>query len=233
MTSPLRIGPALVGLSLVTSLASRASAESRFGDRETFWQGELGLRSSFVTDKGYDAFSNDNALPQFSLGVSRTVWDEDRLSFAPGVIWDYGWRSSSARGQNTSLATHRLAVALEGRYHFLPWMYGLVRVTPGALHQAVEVDDALSAAPLVASSWVFALDASAGAAFLIGPQQESSASPVRFWLAAEGGYGFAGSSPLVLHPDLAEGDPRRTGDLDMGTLAMGGAFFRIYGSVTY
>jgi hypothetical protein len=36
-----------------------------------------------------------------------------------------------------------------------------------------------------------------------------------------------------MHSDLAEGDPRRTGDLDLGTLAMRGAFFRIYGSVTY
>jgi hypothetical protein len=225
--------PIVAGSLVACSFASPAAAESRFGDRETFWQAELGLRSSYVTHPGYDPFSDDNALPQLSLGIARTVWDSDRVSFAPGVIWDYGWRSSTARGQSTSLATHRLALALEGRYHFLPWMYGLVRLTPGALHQYVQLDDALSAAPYVAKSWVFALDASAGAAFLLGPHQEDSPSLVRFWLAAEGGYGFAGSTALVMRPDLGEGDPRRTGELDMGTLAMGGAFFRIYGSVTY
>jgi hypothetical protein len=219
--------------SVACSFSSPAAAESRFGDRETFWQAELGWRSSYVTDAGYDPFSDNNYLPQLSLGLARTIWDDDRLSFAPGVIWDYGWRGSTARGQNTSLATHRIALALEGRYHFLPWMYGLVRVTPGALHQSVEIEDPLAPAPFVAQGWVFALDASAGAAFLLGPQHEETSSPVRWWLAAEGGYGFAGSSPLVMHPDLSEGAPRRAGDLDLGTLAMRGPFFRVYGSVTY
>jgi hypothetical protein len=227
---------ALLGVGLflgVGFFSTAARAESRFGSREHFWQGELGVRSTFVTDPGFDPFSTDNALTQFSLGVARTVWDEDRVSFAPGVIWDYGWRSATARGQNTSLSSHRIALALEGRYHLFPFVYGLVRLTPGAVHQSVELDDSLSPAPFVAQSWAFSLDASAGAAFLLGPQEENSASPVRWWLAAEGGYSYTGSTSLLMHPDLAEGDPRRTGDLDLGTLAMRGAFFRIYGSVTY
>jgi hypothetical protein len=221
---------ALLGIGFFSTMAM---AESRFGSRQSFWQGELGVRSTFVSDPGFDPFSSDNALTQLSLGVARTLWAEDRVSFAPGVIWDYGWRAATARGQDTSISSHRLALALEGRYHLFPFLYGLVRVTPGAVHQSVEVDDSLSPAPFVAKSWAFALDASAGAAFLLGPQHEDSASPVRWWLAAEGGYSYAGSTSLMMHPDLAEGDPRRTGDLDLGTLAMRGAFFRIYGSVTY
>jgi hypothetical protein len=217
----------------IAFFSTAAAAESRFGSRESFWQGELGVRSTFVTDPGFDPFSTDNALTQFSLGLARTVWAEDRVSFAPGVIWDYGWRAGTARGQDTSISSHRLALALEGRYHLFPFVYGLVRLTPGAAHQSVEVDDSLSPAPFVAKGWVFALDASAGAAFLLGPQREDSASPVRWWLAAEGGYSYAASTSLVMHPDLAPDDPRRTGDLDLGTLAMRGGFFRIYGSVTY
>jgi len=221
---------ALLGIGF---FSTAAGADSRFGSRERFWQAELGVRSTFVTDPGFDPFSSDNALTQFSLGVARTVWVEGRVSFAPGVIWDYGQRSATARGQDASISSHRLALALEGRYHLFPFVYGLVRLTPGAVHQSAELDDSLSPAPFVAKSWAFALDASAGAAFLLGPQQEDSASPVRWWLAAEGGYSYAGSTSLVMHPDLAEGDPRRTGDLNLGTLAMRGGFFRIYGSVTY
>lgn len=221
---------ALLGIGL---FSMPARADSRFGSRERFWQAELGVRSTFVTDPGFDPFSSDNALTQFSLGVARTVWVEDRVSFAPGLIWDYGLRSATARGQDTSISSHRLALALEGRYHLFPFVYGLVRLTPGAVHQSAELDDSLSPAPFVAKSWAFSLEASAGASFLLGPQQEDSASPVRWWLAAEGGYSYAGSTSLVMHPDLAEGDPRRTGDLNLGTLAMRGGFIRIYGSVTY
>jgi len=224
---------ALGALLCFASAATPAGAEPSFGDRETFWQGQLGVRSTFITDPGYDPFSTDNAFTQFSLGVSRTVWDQERLSFAPGVIWDYGERSSTARGENTSLVAHRLALALEGRYHLFPWLYGLVRLAPGAVHHSVELDDPLAPAPLVAKHWAFALDASAGVAFLLGPQTEASASPVRWWLAAEGGYSYTAPIDLVLHPDLADDDPRRSGELDLGKLAMRGGFFKVYGTVTY
>src|SRR5438477_13053460 len=103
---------ALLGIGF---FSTAAVAESRFGSRESFWQGQLGVRSTFVSDPGFDPFSKDNELTQFSLGVARTVWEEDRLSFAPGIIWDYGWRTATARGQDTSLSSHRLALALEGR----------------------------------------------------------------------------------------------------------------------
>jgi hypothetical protein len=223
----------LCACALVLLGSTEARAESLFGSRESFWQGELGVRSQFVKDPGYDPFSTNDVFAQVSLGVTRTIWSEDRLSFAPGIIWDYGERNATARGQNTSLSAHRLALSLEGRYHLFPWAYGLLRVTPGALRQAAELEDSTSPAKFVAAEWVFALDASAGAVFLLGPHAEESSSPVRWWLGAEGGYAYAGSTSLVMHPDLAADDPRRTGNLDLGTLAMRGAFFRVYGCVTY
>jgi hypothetical protein len=213
------------------SLAKAAGAESLYGNREAFWQGQIGMRSSFVTDPSFDPFADSNVLTSFSLGASRTIFDQDAFSLAPGVFWDYGARSSTARGQPTSLQAHRLALALEGRYHLAPWVYGLVRLTPGAIHQSAQVDDPLSPAPFVAKAWTFSFDASAGAAFLLGPH--SSPSPVHWWLAAEGGYGYAGSASLTMHSDLAADDPRRTGDLNLGQLALSGAFVRIYGSVTF
>jgi hypothetical protein len=214
-------------------IARTADAEPLYGNRETFWQGQIGMRSTFVTDPGFDPFASDNVLTSFSLGVSRTVFDSDAFSLAPGFFWDYGARSATARGGLTSLTSHRLAAALEGRYHFAPWGYGLVRVTPAAIQQSAELSDSLAAAPFVASAWTFGLDASAGAAFLLGPHGATSTSPLHWWLAAEGGYGYASSASLLMRPDLSSDDPRRTGNLDLGRLALSGVFFRLYGSVTF
>jgi hypothetical protein len=225
----------LVGAAALTTLAvaSSAEAEPRYGNRESFWQGQLGLRSTFVTDPGFDPFAKDNSLTSASLGASRTVFAQDEISLATGVLWDYGTRGARARGQETNLEAHRLALALEGRYHFAPFVYGRVRLTPGAIYQSASLTDSLASAKLVASDWAFAFDASAGLAFLLGPHSESTASPVRWWLAGEGGYGYAGSTALRMQPDFGGDDPRRTGYLDLGRLALSGAFFRVYGSVTF
>ncbi len=232
-TSPQVLLLAVGAFAQVALLASSVSAEPTFGDRETFWQAEAGLRSMYITNPGYDPVSTDNSLLQFSLGASRTLWDQGQLSFAPGIVWDYGESSATARGQNTNLQAHRLALTLEGRYHFLPWMYGLVRVAPGAVHQRVQLDDASAIAPYVARKWSFAFDSAAGVAFLLAPQAEIAASPVRWWLAAEGGYGYAGSGSLVMSQDLGADDPHRTGPVDLGSLALRGGFFRLYAAVTY
>ena len=81
----------------IAFVASTASAEPTFGDRETFWQAEAGVRSMYITNPGYDPVSTDNALVQFSLGASRTLWDQGQFSFAPGIVWDYGTASKTAR----------------------------------------------------------------------------------------------------------------------------------------
>jgi hypothetical protein len=213
------------------ALATPVRAEPLYGSRESFWQGQVGMRSTFVTDPGFDPFASDNALTAVSLAVTRTVFEQDAFSLAPGIFWDYGGRSATARGQATSVEAHRIALALEGRYHFLPFAYALVRVTPGTIRQSAELHDPLAAAPFVARAWTFSLDASAGVAFLLGPHGASS--PVRWWLAAEGGYGYANAASLMMHADVAADDPRRTADLDLGRLALGGGFFRLYGSVTF
>jgi hypothetical protein len=231
--------PAFVGVCVGTALGllsfarpARAEEPPPYGNRDSFWQGQVGMRSTFITDPGFDPFATDNVLTTVSLGASRTIFHSDALSLAPGVFWDYGSRSATARGNSTTLATHRLGLALEGRCHIAPWMYALLRVTPGAIHQSAELKDPLAPAPFVARAWTFALDASAGAAFLLGPHTSSS-SPLRWWLAGEAGYGYASAASLVMHPDLASDDPRRVGNLDLGSVALGGTFVRVYGSVTF
>jgi hypothetical protein len=231
-TSPRTIVAALA-FAQAALFATSVSAEPAFGNRESFWQAEAGVRSMYITSPGFDPVSTDNSFVQFSLGASRTIWDQDQFSFAPGILWDYGQSSAQARGEPTNLEAHRLALSLEGRYHLLPWMYGLVRVAPGALHQRVELDDALAIAPYVAQKWAFSFDSAAGLAFLLAPQAEVAASPVRWWVAAEGGYAYAQSGSLAMVPNAPPDDPRRTGGVDLGSLAVRGGFFRVYAAVTY
>ncbi len=218
---------------LAESVAQQADAEPIYRSRERFWQGQLGMRSTFVTDPGFDPFATDDMLTSFSLGVSRTVFNHESFSLAPGLFWDYGARSATARSSPSSLGSHRLGLSLEGRYHFAPWAYGLVRLTPSAIQQSAQITDQLAAAPLVARAWTAGIDASAGAAFLLGPHHDASTVVARWWLAAEGGYGYAGSASLLMRADLPSDDPRRTGDLDLGRLALSGGFFRLYGAVTF
>ena len=180
-----------VGIERLCPLRGVACARATCGttrrSAHSFWQAQAGFRQTFVTDPGFDPFSKNNGLPQLSLGLSRTVVERGAWSFAPGVAWEYGQVQGTARDHETQLDTHRLSLMLEGRYHLFPWLYALARVAPGALHQAAQVRDPLAVAPLVASNWAFTVDASAGAAFLLGPWTQSSMP--RFWLVAEGGYG--------------------------------------------
>jgi hypothetical protein len=210
--------------------ASPARADDE-ASAHSFWQAQAGFRQTFVTDPGFDPFSKNNGLPQLSLGLSRTVVERGAWSLAPGVAWEYGQVQGTARDHQTQLDTHRLSLMLEGRYHLFPWLYALARVAPGALHQAAQLRDPLAVAPLVASHWAFTVDASAGGAVLLGPWTQAN-SP-RFWLVAEGGYGFTRQSALVLNPDVDEDDARRTGSLDLGTLTLSGAFVRAYVALTY
>jgi hypothetical protein len=196
------------------------------------WRIEAGYRGSYIPDEGFDPFSKDDFLPQLSLSASRTVWTRGRLSFAPGLAWDHGSRSSTARGAATSLSLDRVTIPLEGRLHVDRWGYAFVRLAPGVVAQGVRVEEVSGPAPYTKSRALFAADLSAGYAFplwrLGGP-----ASPARAWLQADGGYGWVASERLALAPDLAGDDPLRTRGVDLGSIATRGAFFRVGVALTF
>ena len=190
------------------------------------WRIEAGYRGSYIPDEGFDPFSKDDYLPQLSLTASRTVWTRGRLSFAPGLAWDHGSRSSNARGATTSLSLDRFTIPLEGRLHVDRWGYAFLRLAPGVVAEGVRVQEASGPAPYTKTGVVFATDLSAGYALplwrLGGP-----ASPARAWLQADGGYGWVASERLALTPDVASDDPLRTRGVDLGSIATRGAFFRV------
>jgi hypothetical protein len=190
---------------------------------------ELGYRGSFVINPGYNPFSTNDYLPQFSLAATRTVFTQGRFSFAPGFAWDYGGSSATARGDTTSLSMHRLTVPLEGRAHFGDWGYAFVRAAPGLAALKAEVDEPSAPEALTKSKWVFATDVSAGYAWLAAPRNSGRALVGRLWLQADVGYGWVADMRL----DLTPGNQPRANGIDLGTLAMNGAFFRIEAAASF
>ena len=186
------------------------------------WRAELGYRGAFVTQPGYNVFSTQDYFSQVSLTLSRTVYVRGRYSFAPGIAWDYGSAGATDRQSATStLEVHRLSVPLEARAHTGSWGYGFFRAAPGIAYESAEVDDPSAPGALTKSRWLVAADLSAG--FAVSPpfQGDIARSPIHPWIQADIGYGWIAAQRL----NLAQDAPSAT--VDMGTLAMQGAFFRI------
>jgi hypothetical protein len=231
-------------LALVGLFASPAGAQSAAPDmappetwvdhREAMTRLELGYRGSFVPDQGFDPFSGNDFMPEFYLAASRTVFTSGRFSFAPGVEWDNGGRSSQVRQFDTaSLRLNRLTVPLEGRVHFGPWGYAFARVAPGVAALQTQLTDASSPATLSKTQWLFATDLSAGYAWLLWPRFQASQLTGRLWLQADVGYALVAQAQLNLGPDLGSGNAQRVDGVDLGTLSMNGAFFRISAAASF
>lgn len=204
--------------------------------RGEMWRAELGYRGSFVNDAGYEPFSSTHYFTQVSLAASRTLIKEGRYSFAPGIGFDFGSSSASARGDATSLSVLRLSIPLEGRMHFGPWGYAFVRAAPGLAQVSAEIDDASApgGAPgaMKKTDWMFSTDVSAGYAWLIVPRFDRYERTARLWLQADAGYGWVAGDRLAMVPPGGSQGAGVSG-VDLGTLTMQGGFFRLAAAVSF
>src|SRR5215207_1232845 len=64
---------------------------------------DLGARTQFVSSAGLDPFSEDDVVPQLSLGASYAFWSRDKLSLAGVLGFDYSGLSAQARSADSSL----------------------------------------------------------------------------------------------------------------------------------
>jgi hypothetical protein len=240
----MRIGIASLVLLVTTGALARVATPAAAQDEHPsearaarptppLWEGEIAYRDTFVSDRGYAALSPNASLDQFSLSLSRGVYRRGRLEFSVGAGWDYGRAESTARGAPSSLTLHRLSAPLTARYALTPWLDVFGRVAPAIASQAARVEESSAPAPLVASAWLPAGDASAGAAWRFAWTEGPGASVIGWWLMAEGGYAWTSSMSLALSPDLPSGDPRRTGTTDLGSVAMSGPFVRVGVSMSF
>jgi hypothetical protein len=191
-----------------------------------------GMRTSFISDAGFDPFSDTDALNQFALHLGAVVFTSGSLSVAALGGWDYGKAEGTARGSSTELNLHRLWVGAEGRYHVLRRLYGYGRLAPALIQSSATLQDSVAGSTREASSWVFGADVSLGAAYELFGHQNGAVERARGWLALEGGYGWAASSDLMLEAD-ADTAPVRTAALDLGELALRGPFLRVQAAVSF
>jgi hypothetical protein len=197
------------------------------------WQVVLGARTMFVTSPGFDPFSENNAMTEFSLGAGRTIFSDGILSVAAVAYYDASTRSSTARGERTELESHRLSLGPEARAHVMPELYAFARLSPAILRTSALLEEASSGTSLFARSFSFGFDAVGGVAFRafsFGRGEKAA----RFWVIGEGGYGWAAETDLLLAPDEEDSAaPQRVGDLDLGTLDLRGPMFRVAVGLTF
>jgi len=228
-------GRRVAGLALVAAvlgICGRASAEP-LGSHQPHIEGSLGVRASKVASSGYDPFATSDELMQVSLGVGATALRFDRWSLAGVAFWDYGGRSSSARGEPTSLSSHRLTIGPELRYHLLPQLYFFAEALPAFAYTETSLDDNVANATLHARHWSYGLDASGGAAVEFFGRSSGESRLPRLWAIAQGGYGYLGSTHDQLKPDANSGAPERTASVDLASLSLAGPYLRISVAVSY
>ena len=203
------------------------------GSYQTHFTGWLGVRAGFISDAGFDPFSDEDALVQFSLGFGRTLLSTDALSVAGLVAWDYGSVSDEARGADTDLDVHRLVLGPEIRYHLVPWLYVFARPLPAAIHTRASLEAPVINDQLYSRDWSFGFDATAGAAVQLWGKRSGASSKPRLWAQVEGGYGWATAVDLRFRADDPDTAPQRVEDVDLGRLAIRGPMFRIAIALTF
>jgi hypothetical protein len=189
------------------------------------WQAWMGIRTTYISSSGYDPFSTDDASLQGSLGISRRIFESSPLSFAAGAMFDLGTGRASARGAPTTLQTYRVLLAPEIRWHLLPVLYVFGRPSAGIVRTSASIDEGTTGVTLYSRAWLAAVDLDAGAAVAFWDLRKQ-AGDLRFWLVADGGYAWAQEQKLAMAPDADSGAPERTANLDLGSLALRGPFFR-------
>jgi hypothetical protein len=150
---------------------------------------------------------------------------------AAAGFWDYGQKSSTARGEQTELDVHRLTIGPELRYHLLPPLYFFVHALPAFAHSSASLEDSVAQVTRYARHWSYGVDVAGGAAYEVYGAQTGWPKP-RVWIIAEGGYGYLGSTSLEMLPDAGQG-PQRPAAVDLGSLSLAGPYFRASAAVGF
>jgi hypothetical protein len=198
----------------------------------------VGYRVNYVPSGGYDAFSTNNDLPQFSIDATYPVYHQGRFVFGVGAGWDVGGSSATFRGFDASLTAHRLYVPLEAQWHVAPWLFAFGKVSPGAaamFTKVTELPPGTALQKLDGSAWAFAVDASVGASILMGPRKglDKRGAP-HFWVTPEVGYALATNAPIKESYNRAERDVLGSDEsVRLQSLALSGFFWRASMGVTF
>ena len=195
----------------------------------------MGPRVSYIHTSGFDAFSKNDVLAQWSLEGTLTLLEGARTSLAVGLAYDVGARSATSRALETSFTLHRFSVPIEGRAHLRPWVYLFARVAPGAGLGLARAKDASAPSDLKGSVGFASGDLSAGASFLFGPHSHPGRRMVRIWGTPELGYGVTTRPRVNVAPTGRDAEDVLGTDApaNLGALAVSGFFFRLSLAATF
>jgi hypothetical protein len=192
---------------------------------------QLGVRTSFIRSAALDPFAENDALTQASLSFGRGFFRQGPWSLAALAVWETGALGANARGADSSYSAQRFALAVEGRYQLLHWLYGYGRLAPGALRTVAKVDSNGGQFEYAARTWAVGADAALGAAVRPFGDPDGRNPGVRFWVFLEGGYGWSATQDLTLRP--GRGAPERTRPLELGELSLSGGYGRLGAALTF
>jgi hypothetical protein len=231
-----------LGLSLPAALlGAPAHAQDRaepdagvqaLGSHQQHLRVDLGARTQYVSSAGLDPFSENDAIPQFSMGASYAFWSRDKLSVAGVFGFDYSGWTSRARSADTSLDLKRLSLGPEARYHVLRVLVVTAKLAPTLTRQSATLSSGVGS-ELTKVAWKGGFDATAGVAFEVFGYHSGKSRLPRLWLTGEGGYGWTASNDLVLRPDDADDAPERFQPLDLEDLSLSGPLFKITAAVSF
>lgn len=188
-----------------------------------------GLKVAYVGTSGYDLFSSNNVLPQFSVDATYGFWTRGRLALAAGLGWDAGGSDDQLRQLETTLSTHRFTVPIEVRYAVKPWLWAVGKVAPGAAYLRGEVKDASApGGELSGSGWAVTGDATVGAAFALplGARLKGK-EPARLLVMPEVGYMLSSAARIDAKANRADDQVLGTDETSrIGKVALSGLVWR-------
>lgn len=211
---------------------SREEDPNALGTHQRNVRLDLGLRTQFIKGAGFDPFSDNDVLHQFSTSASVAFWAHERLSLAAVVGFDYGASSAHARSNEASLDVRRFVLAPEARYHVLRVLALTARLGPTLTREEATLSGGLDT-ELSKTAWRFGFDATAGAAVELWGYANGNSHKPRLWATADVGYGYTASNQLSLTARDAEAAPQRLTPVELGELSLGGPLFRITAALSF
>jgi len=193
----------------------------------------LGVRTSWISDTALSPYADTNTLSQLSLEASYTFLARPKFALSAGLGWDLGARSDNFRGLDSALFAQRLSVPLEARWIPCSTFYGFARVAPGVNVARATLHDPSAPTTLTDTAWAFSTDVSVGGSIALASGSRTRRT-MRVWLTPELGYGFAFASGI--RPATDRDEKAKLGSdepVDLGSLSLGGVFFRAGIHVTY
>jgi hypothetical protein len=187
----------------------------------------------WISDAALDPFADQDFIGAFGLGGSRTLFSDGQWSLAVTALAEAGSTKASVRGSSSELDLARLEGGPELRMHWIPRSYVFVRALPGVLSAHASLDDVTVGGTLEDNKVAFAGDLGAGLAFTFGGKSSGEGHGVRFWVAAEGGYGIGSIHDFSLTPKNAGAAPARFQAQHLDAPSLNGPLMRLTAAVSF